>query len=63
MKIDRWTTFCGHLVAEGQEAHTGTRDIFERYRTRMTHEVEASSDEVMDDLRTIREQVVHELYP
>jgi hypothetical protein len=57
------------LVAEGLEARASVREQFERvsaqYRARLAQEgkLEQSPDELLDELRSLREQVVRELYP
>jgi hypothetical protein len=57
------------LVAEGLEAHSGVREIYERisdrYRDRLSHEdqLHLTPEEVLQELRAIREQIAHELYP
>ena len=57
------------LVAEGLDAHATVRELFERvseqYRARLTREgkLNQSADGVLQELRTLREQIVRELYP
>ena len=57
------------LVAEGLDAHATVRELFERvseqYRARLTGEskLDQSADGVPQELRTLREQIVRELYP
>ena len=57
------------LVAEGLDAHSSVRELFERvskqYRTRLTHEgkLDQSADGVLQELRVLREQIARELYP
>jgi hypothetical protein len=57
------------LVAEGLDAHATVRELFERvseqYRARLTGEgkMDQSADGVLQELRTLREQIVRELYP
>ena len=57
------------LVAEGLDAHATVRELFERvseqYRARLTGEgkLDQSADGVLQELRTLREQIVRELYP
>ena len=57
------------LVAEGLDAHATVRELFERvseqYRARLTREgkLDQSADGVLQELRTLREQIVRELYP
>lgn len=57
------------LVAEGLDAHATVRELFERvseqYRARLTGEgkLNQSADGVLQELRTLREQIVRELYP
>ena len=57
------------LVAEGLEAHTTIRELLEHvsedYRARLTREgkLEQSSDDVLQELRDLREQITRELYP
>lgn len=59
----------GALVLEGLEAHTSVREVFERvseqYRGRLAREgkLDQSADEVVDELRQVREQTARELYP
>ena len=57
------------LVAEGLEARGSARDLLEhasaQYRARLAREgkLEQSSDEVLQELRGLRDQVTRELYP
>ncbi len=57
------------LVAEGLDAHATVRELFdlvsEQYRARLTREgkLDQSADGVLQELRTLREQIVRELYP
>ena len=57
------------LVAEGLDAHATVRELFEQvseqYRVRLTREgkLEQSTDEVLQELRAMREQIAGELYP
>ena len=57
------------LVAEGLDAHATVRELFERvseqYSARLTGEgkLDQSADGVLQELRTLREQIVRELYP
>lgn len=57
------------LVAEGLDAHATVRELFERvseqYRARLTGEgkMDQSAGGVLQELRTLREQIVRELYP
>ena len=57
------------LVAEGLDTHTTVRELFERiseqYRTRLAREgkLNQSADDVLQELRTLREQIARELYP
>jgi len=57
------------LVAEGLDAHATVRELFERvseqYRARLTGEgkLDQLADGVLQELRTLREQIVRELYP
>lgn len=59
----------GVLVAEGLDAHATARELFEhvsvQYRARLTREgkLDQSADEVLQELRTLREQIASELYP
>jgi hypothetical protein len=59
----------GSLIAEGLEAHTTIRELLEHvsadYRTRLAHEgtLHQSSDDVLQGLRDLREQIARELYP
>ena len=59
----------GSLIAEGLEAHTTIRDLLEHvsedYRARLTREgkLDQSSDDVLQELRDLREQIAHDLYP
>ena len=57
------------LVAEGLEAHTTIRELLEHvsedYRVRLAREgkLEQSADDVLQELRGLREQITRELYP
>ena len=57
------------LVAEGLDTHVTVRELFEQvseqYRARLTREdtLDKSADEIIQELRTLREQIAHELYP
>lgn len=57
------------IIPEGLDAHSGVRELFnqisEQYRLRLEHEGKADQtrDEVLEELRVIREQVARELYP
>jgi hypothetical protein len=57
------------LVAEGLDAHASVRELFERvsaqYRDRLAREgkLNQSADEVLQELRAMREQIAGELYP
>jgi len=59
----------GALIAEGLEAHTTIRELLEHvsadYRARLTREgtLHQSSDDVLQGLRDLREQIARELYP
>jgi len=59
----------GALVAEGLDAHATLRELFEnvsaQYRARLKSEgrLDQSADVVLQELRDVREQVAHELYP
>ena len=61
--------FLNDLVAEGLETHMTTRQLLgnvsEDYRTRLAREgkLDQSSDAVQQELRALREQVAHDLYP
>ena len=61
--------FLNDLVAEGLETHMTTRELLEHvsedYRTRLAREgrLNQSSDAVQQELRALREQVAHDLYP
>ena len=56
------------LIAEGLEAHTTIRDLLEHvsedYRARLACEgkLSQSSDDVLQELRDLREQITRELY-
>jgi hypothetical protein len=56
------------LVSEGLDAHITTREVLERvsaqYRDRLSRERKShqSSDEVLEELRALREQIAGELY-
>ncbi len=57
------------LVTEGLDAHLTVREIFEhvsgQYRARLAQEgkLHQSPDEVLQELRDLREQIASELYP
>lgn len=57
------------LVAEGLDAQASVRELFERvsaqYRDRLTREGkrDQAADEVLQELRAVREQIASELYP
>jgi hypothetical protein len=57
------------LVAEGLDAHATVRELFEhvseQYRARLAREgkLDQSSDDVLQELHTLREQIARELYP
>jgi hypothetical protein len=57
------------LIAEGLEAHTTVGELLEHvsedYRARLAHEgkLQQSSDDVLQELRDLREQIARELYP
>jgi hypothetical protein len=57
------------LIAEGLEAHMTLRELLEHvsedYRARLAHEgkLHQSSDDVLQELRDLREQIARELYP
>ena len=57
------------LIAEGLDAHATVRELFERvseqYRARLAQEgkLQQSSEDVLQELRTLREQIARELYP
>ncbi|MBI4641507.1 MAG: hypothetical protein HY731_12480 [Candidatus Tectomicrobia bacterium] len=57
------------LIAEGLDAHATMRELFEhvseQYRARLAREgkLHQSSDGVLQELRTLREQIARELYP
>jgi hypothetical protein len=57
------------LITEGLEAHTTLRELLERvsadYRTRLEREgkLHQSPDDVLHQLRDLREQIARELYP
>lgn len=57
------------LVAEGLDAHNTVRELFERiseqYRARLAREgkLQQSPDDVLQELRTLREQIAREFYP
>ena len=59
----------GTLIAEGLEAHATIRELLEHvsedYRTRLAHEgkLHQSSDNVLQGLHDLREQIARELYP
>jgi hypothetical protein len=57
------------LIAEGLEAHMTLRELLEHvsedYRARLAREgkLHQSSDNVLQELRDLREQIAGELYP
>lgn len=57
------------LITEGLNVHASLRELFEvvsdQYRARLSQEgkLGQSPDEVLDQLRRVREQIAHELYP
>jgi hypothetical protein len=57
------------LVAEGLDAHESVRELFghvsAQYRARLTRDgkLDQSVDEVLQELRAVREQIASELYP
>ena len=57
------------LIAEGLEVHMTVRELLEQvsedYRARLTREgkLEQSSDDVLQELRELREQIARDLYP
>ncbi|ETX05642.1 MAG: hypothetical protein ETSY2_21740 [Candidatus Entotheonella gemina] len=57
------------LIAEGLEAHTTVRELLEHvsedYRARLAREgkLQQSSDDVLQELRDLRDQITRELYP
>jgi hypothetical protein len=57
------------LIAEGLEAHTTVRTLLEHvsedYRARLAREgkLHQSSEDVLQELRDLREQIARELYP
>ena len=57
------------LIAEGLEAHTTVRELLEHvsedYRARLAREgkLHQSSDDVLQELRDLREQIARDLYP
>ena len=57
------------LITEGLEAHTTVRELLEHvsedYRARLAREgkLQQSSDDVLRDLRDLREQIARALYP
>lgn len=59
----------GSLIAEGLDAHATVRELFERvseqYRSRLAADgkLAQSSDDVLRELRALREQIARELYP
>ena len=61
--------FLNALVAEGLEAHMTIRELLEHvsedYRGRLRREgkLDQPSDAVQQELRALREQVAHDLYP
>lgn len=58
-----------HLVVEGLDAHADLRKTLEhissQYRSRLSRErkLDQAPDEVLEELRQIREQIARELYP
>jgi hypothetical protein len=59
----------GELIAEGLDTHKSVRDLMEQvsaqYRARLAQEgkLDQSAEEVLQELRDLREQVAGELYP
>jgi ribosomal silencing factor RsfS len=57
------------LVSEGLNVHATVRELLEQvseqYRARLAREgkLEQSGDEILQELRTLREQIARELYP
>jgi len=57
------------LVAEGLDSHASVRELFDRvseqYRARLASEgkLAQSGDDVLRELRALREQIARELYP
>ena len=57
------------FIAEGLDAHATIRELFEHvsehYRARLAREgkLHQSSDDVLRELRDLREQIARELYP
>jgi len=57
------------LIDEGLDAHATVRELFEhvpeQYRARLAREgkLHQSSEDVLQELRTLREQIARELYP
>jgi hypothetical protein len=57
------------LIAEGLEAHAAIREplehVSEDYRARLAREgkLQQSSDDVLKDLRDLRDQIARALYP
>ena len=57
------------LVVEGLDAHATVRELFERvsvqYRDRLGREgkLDQSADNILQELRALREQLACELYP
>jgi hypothetical protein len=57
------------LIAEGLEAHRTIRELLEHvsedYRARLAREgkLDQASDDVLQELRELREQITRELYP
>ena len=57
------------FIAEGLEAHTTIRELLEHvsedYRARLAREgkLHQSSDDVLQELHDLREQIARELYP
>jgi hypothetical protein len=61
--------FLRSLIAEGMDAHRSTSEILEEvsrsYRARLERQGKAnqSPEEILSELRGLREQVARELYP
>ena len=61
--------FLNDLVAEGLETHMTIRELLDQvskdYRDRLAREgkLDQPSDAVQQELRILREQVAHDLYP
>jgi hypothetical protein len=57
------------LLAEGLDVHASVRELFEQvsveYRARLAREgkLTQSGDDLLNELRTLREQIARELYP